>query len=73
VVAARTAETPEYDPRYDRAQTVEGAKARYLSDDLPDYDLDAFEADVERLLEQGDHPDAEKPPLAMFEGQEVIR
>jgi len=54
---SRTAETPEYDPRYDRAQTVEGAKARYLSDDLPGYGLDAFETDVERVLEQGDHPD----------------
>ena len=73
MVASRTAETPEYDPRHDRAQTVEGAKARYLSDDLPGYGLDAFEADVERVLEQGDHPDEEKPPFPMFEGQEIVR
>lgn len=75
MVAARTAETPEYDPRYDRAQTVEGAKARYVSDDFPAYDLDAFEADVERLLEQGDHPDRtaeDRAKDSLLSGGEVV-
>jgi hypothetical protein len=53
----KTAQTTEYDPRYDCAQTLRGAKARYLSDDLSDYNLDAFERDVERVLEQGAYPD----------------
>lgn len=43
------ADTTEYDPRYERAQTVDGAKARYVTDDV-DYDEDALEADLERLL-----------------------
>jgi hypothetical protein len=75
MVAARTAETPDYDPRYDRAQNVEGAKARYLSGDLPDYDLDAFEADVERLLEQGDYPDRtaeDRATDSLLSGGEVV-
>lgn len=75
--ASRTAETTDYDPRYDRAQTVEGAKARYVSDDLPDYGLDMLEADVARVLVEGDYPDRdgreEPEEVPRFEGQEVIR
>lgn len=67
-------ETTDYDPRYERAQTVEGAKARYVSDDLPDYDLDDLERDVARILDEGDHPDrsrAERVPI--LEGQVVSK
>lgn len=69
--SSRTAETTDYDPRFERAQTVEGAKARYVSDDLPDYGIDMLEADVARVLEQGENPDRrDRPPR--FEGQVVI-
>ena len=54
---SRTATTHDYDPRYDRAQTIDGAKARYVSDDLPEYGIDMLEADVGRLLRGGDTPD----------------
>lgn len=67
---ARGADPPDYDPRYNRAQTVEGAKVRYVSDDLPDYGLDDLERDLTRVLEQGSYPDREVP---LFEGQEVIK
>lgn len=53
---SQTSETPDYDPRFDRAQTIEGAKARYADPDL-DYDIQDLEADVERILEQGERPD----------------
>jgi hypothetical protein len=54
---ARVSETPDYDPRYDRAQTVAGAKARYADPNAPKYDLAALERDLERLLTEGDLPD----------------
>jgi len=54
---ATKAITTDYDPRYDRAQTIEGAQGRYISADLPDYDVVALEADLERLLIRGENPD----------------
>lgn len=69
---ARTAETTDYDPRYSRAQTVEGAKARYVSDDLPDYDEDDLERDVARVLDEGDYPDRDGRDRPAFEGQVVM-
>ena len=66
----QVAETTDYDPRFERAQTVEGAKARYVSDDLPDYGIDDLERDVGRVLEQGRNPDKRDRPT--FEGQVVI-
>ena len=54
---AQVHETHDYDPRFERAQTIDGAKARYVADELPDYGLDALEADVDRLLRVGDGPD----------------
>jgi hypothetical protein len=54
----RTADTPDYDPRFDRAQTIDGAKARYVADDLPEYDIQMLEADVDRILRGGENPDA---------------
>jgi formyltetrahydrofolate hydrolase len=51
-----TAETTDYDPRYDRGQTVAGAKARYVDPDL-DYDEQNLERDVARVLAEGDYPD----------------
>lgn len=41
--------TPDYDPRYSSAQSVKGAKARYVSDDV-DYDEEDLEKDLTRLL-----------------------
>lgn len=41
-------ETAPYDPRYERGQSVEDAKARYLHQD--GYTLDHFESDLDRLL-----------------------
>lgn len=49
-----TAETTDYDPRYDRAQSIEGAKARYL-DDVLEYDEADLERDLERLLDRPVH------------------
>lgn len=49
------ATTPDYDPRYDRAQTVAGAKARYVQ--LDGYTLAKLESDLERLLSGGENPD----------------
>jgi len=43
------ADTTDYDPRYERAQTVDGAKARYVSDDT-EYDIGDLEADLARLI-----------------------
>jgi hypothetical protein len=40
--------TSDYDPRFERAQTIAGAKARYV--ELDDYLLADLESDVERLL-----------------------
>lgn len=57
-----TSKTTDYDPRYDRAQTVRGAKARYLSEDL-EYDEAMLEADLERLLDSGENPDRYDPKL----------
>lgn len=51
------AETTAYDPRFDRAQTVDGATARYVAHDT-DYDLKDFERDVARLLTGDSYPDA---------------
>jgi hypothetical protein len=53
---SRTAETTDYDSRYDRGQTVAGAKARYVDPDL-DYDGQDLERDIARVLAQGDYPD----------------
>jgi len=43
------ADTTDYDPRYERAQTVGGAKARYVSGDT-EYDIGDLETDLDRLL-----------------------
>jgi hypothetical protein len=48
--------TTDYDPRHERAQTLDGAKARYVSDSV-EYSLANFERDVERILVEGEHPD----------------
>lgn len=61
--------TAEYDPRYDRAQTVKGAKARYVSDDCPAYDIITMEQDIERILVEGEYPDKVHPGL---KGQKSI-
>jgi len=45
-------DTHNYDPRYDRAQTVEGAKARYVENDTG-YDIGDLEADIMRILTEG--------------------
>lgn len=66
----RVSETTDYDPRFDRAQTVEGAKARYVSHDLPGYDEDALEDDLERLFLDGMNPDKRDRPT--IETQETI-
>jgi len=42
----------DYDPRFDRAVSVADAKARYLSDDCPDYGLAELERDIERCLRE---------------------
>ena len=47
---AVVSETHDYDPRYDRAQSVDGAKARYVADDCPDYGEVDLERDLERLM-----------------------
>lgn len=60
-------ETTDYDPRFDRAQTVDGAQARYVSDDCPDYGEAMLEADLERLLSGGEYPDRADRPS--FDGQ----
>jgi hypothetical protein len=60
-------ETPEFDPRTERAQTIDGAKARYVQQD--EYTLTDFEADVERVLEEGEYPDT----APLLEGQVVHR
>jgi len=65
-MTAELSDTPGYDPRYDRAQTLDGAKARYVQ--LEEYTLANFENDVERILTEGDHPDSNGPIL---EGQTV--
>lgn len=62
-------ETTDYDPRFERAQTVGGAKARY-ADHGGDYTLSDLERDVERLLETGEYPDAVETP--QFAGQVVF-
>lgn len=43
-------ETSDFDPRYSRAQTIEGAKARYLNED--GYDLGDLEDDLDRLMDR---------------------
>jgi len=55
-----TCQTPDYDPRYERAQTVDGAKARYVQTD--DYTESDLEADVERILTDGENPDKRDRP-----------
>ena len=49
-------ETTEYDPRYDRAQTIGGAKSRYISHDQ-EYTLSDLERDIGRILTEGENPD----------------
>jgi hypothetical protein len=61
-------DTPNYDPRTDRAQTVAGAKARYVDPDCQ-YSLADLEHDVRRILTEGEHPD--RPPL--LEGVTLYR
>lgn len=41
-------ETPDYDPRYDEAQSIEGAKARYVQ--LEGYSIHDLERDLDRLI-----------------------
>lgn len=41
-------ETTPYDPRYDRGQSIEDAKARYVH--LEDYTLADLECDLDRLI-----------------------
>ena len=50
---ATVSKTSEYDPRYKRARTLEGAKARYVEEGNG-YGIEAFKHDVERLLENGE-------------------
>jgi len=66
---SRVSETTDYDPRYDRAQSVEGAKARYVDDQLA-YSLADMERDVARVLQEGANPDRQGRPI--LGGQEVI-
>lgn len=47
--------TPEHDPRYERAQTIEGAKSKYVGED--EYEIDDLERDVLRILSEGEYPD----------------
>jgi len=61
-------DTPDYDPRTDRAQTVAGAKARYVDLDCQ-YSLADLERDVRRILTEGEYPDRQ-PILG---GQTVYR
>jgi hypothetical protein len=42
-------ETTDYDPRYDRAQSITGAKARHVDRGLK-YDVSDLERDLTRLL-----------------------
>ncbi len=46
---SRVSESTDYDPRFDHAQTVKGAKARYVDDD--GYSIGDLESDLERLLQ----------------------
>ena len=55
------ADTPDFDPRTERAQTIAGAKARYVK--LDDYTLSNLEYDLERLLREGECPDTYPPEL----------
>jgi len=66
-VTAELSDTPGYDPRYDRAQTLTGAKARYVQ--LDEYTLANLDDDVERILREGENPDQTGP---IFEGQRVF-
>lgn len=65
----RRATTSEYDLRFDRAQTVDGAKARYVA--IASYTLADLERDVGRILRRGEYPD--RTPRPDFEGQEARR
>ena len=65
------ADTSDYDPRFDRAQTVAGAKARYVN--LDSYSLANLESDVERILSEGEAPDRGKPPLSKYGSHETVR
>lgn len=62
--------TTGYGPRYDRAQTVDGAKERYVDPDT-DYMIEDFERDVERILAGSKNPDT--PDRPTLEGHELIR
>lgn len=68
---SRVSETPDYDPRYSRAQTVEGAKARYVAEDV-DYSLLDLERDVARLLDEGDYPDGSRAETGPILGGQVV-
>ena len=63
-----THETHDYDPRYERAQTIEGAKARYIQ--LENYNLNNLESDIERLLKEGEpeysFQQLTEPEMGMF-------
>lgn len=65
-----TSDTPDYDPRFDRAQTIDGAKARYVSDDLSGYGLEDMESDVLRILTDGENPDKRDRPV--IHGQKAV-
>ena len=72
---SKTAETTDYDPRYDRGQTVAGAKARYVDPNL-DYDGQDLERDIARVLASGDYPDRERDralDVPIFEGATVYK
>lgn len=49
IFKSRVSETPEYDPRYNHAQSVGGAKARYTDPQL-EYGVADLETDLDRLL-----------------------
>lgn len=71
---ARIGTTPDYDPRYERAQTLEDAKARYVSHDLAWYDELALERDIERILRDGPYPDGRpvSTDTPVFAGQRIM-
>lgn len=71
---SRVLETTDYDPRYARAQTVEGAKARYVSDDLPGYGEAELEADLDRIIRfEGPNPDKPRAESEPILGGQVVR
>lgn len=60
--------THDYDPRYDKAQTIDGAAARFLDEEL-DYDSDDLERDLHEIIVEGREPSRQYP---RFEGQRLV-